>query len=107
MDSQFLGQMYLWKRVMEPKGYPPLKKYTIDLAVKTDPAQYSRETAPVNNQLLVDWELEMQDNWRQLQYYTKSLKRWPKRRSYHSCFWCDLFAYCATSGKNMAGWRFK
>jgi hypothetical protein len=107
MDSQFLGQMYLWKKVMEPQGYPPLRRYTIDLAVKTNPPQYSREIAPVDNRIIADWEHEMQEHWRDLQYYTKSAKRWPKRRSYHTCFWCNLFSYCATNGKNRAGWRFK
>jgi len=107
MDSQFLGQMYLWKKVMEPRGFPRLTKYTIDLAVKTDPPQYSREIAPVDYRLLADWEYEMQENWKILRYYERSALRWPKRRSYHTCYWCKLFNYCATNGKNRVGWKVK
>ena len=107
MDSQFLGQMYLWKRVLEPQGYPPLKEYMIDLAVKTDPAQYCQETAPIDFALLSNWEYEMTQHWRELQRYERSARPWPRRRSYHSCHWCELFNFCASNGRNMHGLRIK
>lgn len=107
MDSQFLGQIYLWKKVKEPQGYPPITQYIIDLAIKTNPPQYSREIAPIDNRLLASWEHEMTQHYRELRFYEKSPKPWPRRRSYHSCHYCKLFDYCASLGGNLAGWRIK
>lgn len=104
MDSQFLGQMWLWEKVMVPQGYPSLKNFTIDLAIKTDPPQYSRETSPISSWALADWEHEMIQHYRELCHYEKSVKNWPKRRSYHSCHWCKLFTYCSSNGTNRSGW---
>jgi hypothetical protein len=107
MDSQFLGQMYLWRKVMEPRGYPPLTKYIIDLAVKTNPPQFSREIAPVDNRTLSNWEHEMTQHWYQLRYFERSPKPWPRRRTYETCHYCELFDVCASNGANTTGWKRK
>jgi hypothetical protein len=106
MDSQFLGQQYLWHRCMEDE-YGPLAAYSIDLVIKTNPPQYPTEYAPVDYGILKNWEYEMQETARELERMKRSTRIWPRRRSYHSCRYCDLFNHCASNGQNLTGWRRK
>lgn len=106
MDSQFLGQQYLWFRSGAQQKYGPLKNYVIDLAIKTNPAHYPQEIAPISMRLLNDWAFEMEYVWTRIQYFTRSAKQWPRNRTYN-CRFCDAFEHCASGGRSTAGWRRK
>lgn len=103
MDSQFIGQQYLWRKCLEPE-YGSCSKYVVDLAVKTNPAQYAQEIVPIDYRMMRNWEHEMTQHYIELQRYERSAKPWPRRRSYHSCKYCDLFDHCASGGKLYNGW---
>lgn len=106
MDSQFLGQQYLWKRCMA-KEHGDLVAYSVDLVIKTNPPQYPTEVAPINPEILKNWEYEMQETWRRLEQMKRSARIWPRCRSYHSCRYCELFNHCASGGHSLVGWRRK
>ena len=106
MDSQFLGQQYLWYKSGAREEHGPLKEFMIDLAVKTNPAMYPQELAPIDFSLLKNWAYETYNVWKQIQFWKRSVKQWPRVRTYN-CRYCNAFDLCASGGKNLTGWRKK
>lgn len=98
MDSQFIGQQYLWNRLRKDK----LAGFKVVLLTKTAQVQVSSELVNVNQKLIKDWEKEMKWHY-QLMTQCQMLNQWPRRRTY-SCRYCPLFDHCATLGKNVDGW---
>jgi hypothetical protein len=103
-DPQLLGQMYLWRRRYQ-RRYGALKSLIIDLAVKSAPPSYHRETVSVDWKLVDAWEKSMLVWNRELQVCVSDNK-WPQRQTY-SCRYCHLFRHCASNKQDDTGWRKK
>jgi hypothetical protein len=106
MDTQFLGQQYCWLKSGAVEKYGPLREFMIDLAIKSNPAMYPQEIAPINVKLLQDWAYETYHIWRAIQFWMQSPKQWPRIRTYN-CRYCDAFDLCASGGTDLTGWRKK
>ena len=101
LDPQFIGQAWLWKKVMSRK-WGKLFSFVVELATKTKPVGSTREAVPITNTVMRRWEQDMR-YWNMLRVQCETTNNWPKNYGYH-CRFCDALDHCATLGKNNAGW---
>ena len=99
MNSQFLGQMYLWDKTWLKKEYGPLKGFIVDLIVKTKEVQLDRISVKIDPKQLRRWE----KNMKLLSLGLKQCevhKHWPQHMSNCTLYAqrCSYFNHCATGG---------
>lgn len=102
MDSQFLGQIYLWNRCMS-RRHGKLKAYLVELCTKSAQSSVTYEPVPLVTDVLKDWALEMKHLARRLAICTSD-NEWPRNRTYN-CRWCRMFDHCASGGRTTVGWK--
>ena len=103
MNSQFLGQMYLWDKTDLKKHYGPLKGFIVDLIVKTKEVQLDRINVKIDPKQLRRWEKNMKWIVAELSQ-CEAHGHWPQHMSNCTMYAqrCSYFNYCATGG-NMKG----
>ena len=80
-SGQMLGIMYLWQRVMEPKGYPPVSFFAINGIEKgrgPQPPQFTRKLFPMREGRIGLWVQSMKAAYND---YVKSQARYSLNRS--------------------------
>ena len=101
MDPQFIGQIYLWERVMR-KQWGSLKQFTVDLVTKSVDNTVEQRTVPINSTLIKDWEKSMKSVYANL-VQCQMTDVWPQRQGYR-CRYCPAFDHCASGRKRFDGW---
>jgi len=109
MDPQFLGQQYCWKNSKYYKKYGALRGFIVDLCVKGQVVQVTRESVPVDVKLLRPWAKEKRYRYSQI-LTCEASGYWPRRRT--NCVMygkrCGLSEHCSTfppGRREFPGWE--
>lgn len=108
MDPKFLGQMYMWRKLMTRK-WGPLRGYEVDLITRGKSPRHSHESVPVNWRVVGLWEKSMRSLYVEL-VQCQATGNWPRHMSWRCSRGrtaCRLYGHCASAGRVTTGWRKK
>jgi hypothetical protein len=109
LDLQILGQVWLLKKCVNLKRYPPFQGVKINIATKHKTPQITRvDVAPSDAHLQAFYQSQLQ--WRQLKAYMEKLK-WPRSLGHCAGYArgysrCKYFALChGHPQRSVADWQ--
>ena len=101
MDSQLIGQVYLWNKTSYAKEYGKCVGVAVDLVTKTKEIGCYWEEVAIGSKLVRAWEKDMIAIAREKQACELN-NAWPRKR--HNCskynHLCIYFDYCLSNGKD-------
>jgi hypothetical protein len=104
MDSQLIGQAYLWNKSKYGKEYGKCLGVIVDLIVKTKEVSCFLEQVTIDDKAIASFENDMKyiSFERELCEHTG---HWPRKR--HNCSkynrLCTFFDYCLSNGEDETG----
>jgi hypothetical protein len=108
MDSQLVGQVYLWNKSSFAKQFGQCVGVAVDMIVKTKEVACYWEEISIGKDLTRTWERDMTAITFEREICEHS-QIWPKKR--HNCSkynkLCVFFDYCLSNGKDKTGLKKK